>query len=164
MNERIYTINYRKLVVWLVPQLLRKARMVAWLMALVSPMVWIYNQLLGLRKIILYKLTITPQVVYLEKMLNDRYDTSDRRIYINDGQEYTSLPVFQREEAKPVFMFRKTEEGVLQTLLYTKSETAQFTYDFIIHIPVFVSFDVNELTALVNSYKLAGKSYKIQIH
>jgi hypothetical protein len=164
MNVKRYDINYTRLVKQRIPVQISLPKLTALALSFAVPFVYTHTMLTNFRNLILYKLTITPQVVYLEKLLNDRYDTIERRIYIADGKEYTPTFLFKKEELKRVFLFRKSESGFLQRYLYTKNETGQFTYDFIIHIPVMVAFDMNELTALVNIYKLASKTFKIQIH
>lgn len=163
MNEKIYDINYRKLVTWLVPVPLRGVVMLSWLMALVSPFIDLYNNLIRFRDAVLYRLTITPQVVYLEKMLNDRFDIIERRIVIKDGQEFLPLFLFKKAEVKPIFFYRKSETTKPKTHLLTKGEVGAFTWDFVVFVPVLVPFDINEMIALINAYKLADKVYKIQI-
>ncbi|KAA2245483.1 hypothetical protein F0L74_05870 [Chitinophaga agrisoli] len=58
-------------------------------------------------------------------------------------------------------LHRKSEGGAV--VLYTKAETTAFNVDFIVNVPIAVSFDMNELTAFVNSYKLASKTFKVKI-
>jgi hypothetical protein len=163
INIKRYTIDYVKYVTQRIPARIRFDEVIAYALVLVSPVVQLYNSLLLFRDLMLYKLTITPQVVYLEKMLNDRYDNIERRIYVTDGKEYSSIFVYTKSEGKPNFIFTKAETGVLQTFLYLKNETGQFTFDFVVHVPVLVDFDINEMTSLVNAYKLASKSFKIKI-
>ena len=164
VNTKRYDINYTKAVTQRIPVPIQKDRTTAWLLVLVTPIVFIYNLLLSFRALIIYKLTITPQVCYLEKMLNDRYDTIDRRIYIADGKEYNPIFIYRKVEVKPAFFFRKSESTALKQILYLKNETGSFTFDFVIHIPVEVLFDQNELVALVRTYKLPAITFKIQIH
>lgn len=109
----------------------------------------------------LYRLSITPQVCYLEKALNDRYDVIERRIYITDGVELSGLPLFLKVENKPTVFSRKSEGN--EQVLYTKAETAYFSADFVINVPVTVPFDISEITAFVNGYKLASKTFKVRI-
>lgn len=163
VNVKRYDINYTKVVNQRIPEDLRKPILTALMMVFASPFINIYNLLMSFRTNVIYKLTITPQVVYLEKMLNDRYDTSERRITITDGKTYNSIFLFKKTESKPVFLFLKSEVGFLKTFLFQKNETGQFTWDFIVNVPVAVSFNTNELIALVNTYKLASKTYKIKI-
>lgn len=163
VNVKRYIINYTKLVHERIPDELSHPLFTALALVLVTPFVLVYNSLLTFRIQLLYKLSITPQVVFLEKMLNDRYDTTARRIYIRDGKEYNPIYLFQKSEFKPTFLFQKTETTPLKIHMFLKNETGQYTYDFIVYVPAVVAFDMNELMALVNIYKLAAKSCKVQI-
>ena len=163
INVKRYIINYAKFVTERIAEQLRFEDVIAFVSVCISQVVTIYNDLLLFRDNILYKLSITPQVCYLEKMLNDRYDDIERRITIVDGKEYLPIFLYQKAESKPTFLFLKSEVGFLKTLLYLKQETGQFTFDFVINIPVAVLFNQPELIALVNTYKLAAMTYKIKI-
>src|SRR5512146_2197103 len=109
MNERIYDIAYKKLVNSLVPQVLRKPKMVALLYALVNPVVYVYNLFLINRRSNLYRLMITPQVCYVEMELNDKYNSSARRIKITRPKSYNPLFLYKKIENKPVFLYKKNE-------------------------------------------------------
>jgi hypothetical protein len=163
VGNNLYNINYRKWVTWLIPVPLRGGKMLAWCMALVGPVIAMYNQLLLFRDACIYKLTITPQVVFLEKALNDRYDQIARRIFITDLVEYEPIYLYLKAESKAHFFYRKSEAAATKTYLYTRAETGKFGVDFIINIPVAVSFDAAELKAFVSTYKLASKIFKVKI-
>lgn len=161
-NVKRYDINYTKLVNQRIPEPLRTSESIAWLVLLASPFISLYGKVISFRQSTLYKLGITPQVVYLEKMLNDRYDATLRRIYILDGQEYNPLYIYTQLELKPVWLYTKSEVGKPRVDLFTAGEVGQFTFDFVVYVPVAISFDVNEMSSLLNTYKLAGKIYDIQ--
>jgi hypothetical protein len=163
VNVKRYVIDYVKYVTRGIPETFQLPIVVSLVLVISAPVVLVYNLLLAFRNQILYKLMITPQVVYLEKMLNDRYDTEERRITITDAKEYNAVFIFKKIELKPVFLFLKSEVGFLSTFFYLKNETGQFTWDFIVNVPVLVDFNMNELTALVNTYKLPAKTFKIKI-
>lgn len=160
INVKRYVIDYVKLVTQRVPIDLRFDDLMAYLMALVGPLVYLYNKLLAFRDSIIYKLTITPQVAYLEKMLNDRYDNALRRIYIEDGESTNAIPLYTKAELQPVILYTKGENQPIS--LYTKGEAGQFTFDFVVWVPLGLTFDETEMTALVNTYKLVSKFFKIQ--
>jgi hypothetical protein len=161
MASNIYTVNWNKLAIWFIPQALRKTKTLCFIQALVSPVNDLHTRFLYYRQNTIYNLGISPQVCYLQKALNDRYDVALRRIKIVDGVEYDAIPLFLKVENKPVKLYRKSE-GIPQ-VLYTKAETALFSVDFIVQVPSDVVFDLAEMTAFVNSYKLASKVFKIQI-
>lgn len=159
-DKKIYDVDFMKLAEWLIPSMLRMPRLLAFVTALVTPVADLYSRLLVLKSTIEYRLTITPQVCYMEKALNDRWDVSLKRIRIVDAIEYSAIPFFLKIENKPVTFHLKSEAQPV--VMYSKGETAQFTVDFIVEVPYDVAFDMAEMRAVVDSYKLAGKTYKIQ--
>ena len=162
MNIRIFDINFKKLVTWLVPPILRTPTVLAILYALVAPVIYVYNLFLVNRRSNLYRLMITPQVVYVESALNDKYDSTERRIKIIRPKSYEPIFLYKRIENKPVYLFRKVESKAI-TWLYLKGESTKFQYDFIVRVPFQVSFDVNEMSAVIDNYILPDKIYKISI-
>lgn len=160
-NSNIYDVNWEKITTWLLAPATRRQRMLALAKALTSPINDIHTRFGFYRVNVLYRLGITPQVCHLERALNDRYDVMDRRIYISDGVEMDALPLFLKAESKPVKLYKKSE--AIHQVLYTKSETSIFSADFIVNIPITVPFDIAELIAFVNSYKLASKTFKVKL-
>jgi hypothetical protein len=163
MNERIFDINYKKLTTWLVPQVLRKSGTMALLNALVSPVVYVYNLFLINRRYNLYKLMITPQVCYVEMALNDKYDSSNRKIKIVQPKRKDPLFLYKKLESKPVYLFTKGEATKPKTWLYQKGEASAFQFDFIVEVPATVSFNMTEMSAVIDNYILPDKVYKISI-
>jgi hypothetical protein len=161
INVKRYDIDYTKVVTERVPQELQVPEHVNWVYRLVSPIVYIYNQLNLFRASLLYKISITPQVCYLEKMLNDRYDSILRRIRVIDGVQKELKYIYVRAELKPIYIYRKSE-GKPPKYFYLKGETSDESFDFLVTVPVAISFNLNEMRSLLNTYKLAGKYYSIQ--
>lgn len=170
-NEKIYKIDFGKLVIWLTPVILRKERMIAWLHALITPIIYLYDKFLGFREDTNYWLHINGQVCYLEKMLNDKYDRDSRRIYIDKGKNYEPVFIYQEPEADaPLFTFLEAEENETPPYLYVDNETTSSNCDFIIMVPVELRpDDVNklnkkelELNTLVSMYALPDKVHSIQ--
>lgn len=104
---------------------------------------------------------ITPQVCYLERLLNDRYDSELRRIKIDDGIFHLPIYIYQEDEIKPVYLF--TEDENKPVYLYTDGEAGEVLDDFVVLVPVDIIFDMNEMKSLLNIYKLAGTKYTIQL-
>lgn len=68
MNK--YTIlKWEKLLLWLIPPILRKKTHVDWLDVLLTPLHSLYED-------ILYKMQHTGQVIYLEKVLNEAFNVT----------------------------------------------------------------------------------------
>lgn len=164
ININRYIINYTRLVTERLPDVeIRTAEMLAYCLVLVGPFVTVYNSLLTFRQFLQYKLSITPQVCYLEKMLNDQYDNTERRIYIDDATLVEGIFIFQEEEEEPLFIFTEAEVTKPKTFLFTEGETSGAGLnDFIVYYPAGLLFNMNELVSLVNQYKLASKKFTVQ--
>lgn len=161
INTNIFTVNWNRLVNWLTPVPLRKPKMTAMLITVAKPVKDLYSDFLGYRDFTNYWLNINPQVCFMQKALNDRWDIADRRIRIVDAIEYNASPLFLKAENKPSRLFTKAEG--IPKVLYTKAETAAFTVDFIVKVPADVVFDMSEMRAFVEAMKLASKTFQIKI-
>ncbi|MCZ2393426.1 MAG: hypothetical protein LC105_06200 [Chitinophagales bacterium] len=155
-----FDIDYSKLTQLLLPIRLRKPLWAEFLNALTKPLRSVYTAFKDNRKSNLYRLHITSQVVYLKKLLNDKYDSIKRGIEIVDGVSFDVTYLFQEEEDKPVYLF--TEDENQPVILYKETETYINSADFIIEIPSGVSYNEKELEELVNRYKLANKTFDIK--
>jgi len=163
MNVNIYDINFKNLVDWLVPKVLHKPRLLAFVSGLVTPVAFLYSQFKTNRDNNLYKLLITPQVCYMEMALNNKYDKDDRRIRIVRAKTYEGLPMYQKIENKPVYLYRKNETATPDNRLYLKGEASANQYDFIVKVPATIVFDLMDMRAVINSYMLPEKFYMISI-
>lgn len=163
-SNATYNIDIKKLVLQLLPQIYRQPKHVAWLQALVQPLITLYALFNAFRNSTLYQLSITPQVCYLEKMLNDKYDVALRRIYIDEPPEIEGVPLYQEVEVKPQVLFTEAEVVDDEFVLYQESESEIFSVDFIVVVPLALepTIDLNELTAILDAYKLTTKTYKVQ--
>ncbi len=160
MNVNIYNIDYSKLIGWLTPQELRKNKLRRLLNIMVAPVVVVYQLFLLYRTAKLYQLKITPQKCYLELLLNNRYDFTLRRIYIDDGVDRPPFYIFQNAELKPKFIRQRSEN--LPARIYTSGESGSIADDFIVFVPLGLVFEEPEMTSLIKVYKLAGTKFKIQ--
>lgn len=142
------------------PKPLRKGTVLAFLNAYVTPLVFTYQSFLKFRKAKLYQLMITPQVCYLERLLRDRFDFTLRRIEIEDAIWHSPWYLYQEAELKPEYLFIESENQPV--FLYTDNEAGSIKDDFVVLVPQDIVFDDNEMRSIINSYRLAGKRYKIE--
>lgn len=166
-NDSRYDVNWMKMGRWQTPFKWRKPDHLALLSAVLLPINSLHQRFTYFRNFINYRLSITPQVVYLEKLLNDRFDPEFRRIRIIKPVPKNPLVLFLKAEQKPKKLGVKPRGGLFEDTgpwkLFTKSETLMFTVDFIVQVPILVSFDMNELTAYLDIDVLPSKVYKVQI-
>jgi hypothetical protein len=145
-----------------IPIRLKNELLLAFIEVTKNVIVKLYNQFYDHFNLVKYDLTFTAQVISLEHLLNDYYDNTLRRIYIDDELDEINI-----------FLFNKSEDNE-DTYLFNKSENQESIYifndaelknikDFIIYIPSDVIYSVNQLTRLVDTYKSPGKQYSIEI-
>lgn len=162
--SNIFSIDYKKLIVLLLPTMLRKPILFALLKSATKPVVSLYDTFSSNRSRNLYEVEQNGQVCYMRKMLNDNFDRDQRRIYISDGESSEWVFLFQKSTfnsqggKQPVWV--SNEEPVLVPRQGSVSAAGS---DFVVNIPVALrgAADENRITALVNYYKLASKRYII---
>lgn len=162
-TDSIYRLSMRRLVVLLLPIWLRVPSVVAILQAATAPLQRHLRELRDCRNTTTYRLTHNGQTCKLRGMLNDEFDREMRRIVVRDAEADASLAVrvFLRTEQRPKFTNSRQVE--INTILNRRGYTGSTGTDFVIEIPaeVLKAIDVKRLAAMVNSYKLAGRRWKI---
>lgn len=160
-DKPIYIINWQKLVVWLIPTPLRQPRLMAWIQALAAPIGDVYLKFIALKNYADYELSITPQVCFLQKMLNDKWDSDLRRIRIVKPVIKSPLILYLKSENKRQLLFLKSENKPV--ILYKKIESEAFIVDFIVEVPGDVIFDRYEMSARLENKILPSKIFDIKI-
>lgn len=155
-----FNIDFFKLIIWLIPKRLRKTNVTIIFQACIFPLLYVHDRLIKYRDAKLYELKITSQVCYLERLLNDRYDYTQRRIYITDAAWHLPLFLYQEDELKPVFLFKETETKPVP--LFTEGESGAVLNDFVVMVPASVSYSEIEMRSLIDRFKLFGTKYTIQ--
>jgi hypothetical protein len=98
MNK--YTIlKWEKLLLWLIPPILRKKTHVDWLNVLLTPIQTIYEETL-------YKMQHTGQVIYLEKVLNETFNpTKTYDPNLSTEQKRLKGLIYIDESIKPTLQY-----------------------------------------------------------
>ena len=107
-----------------------------------------------------YEMSITPQVCYIEKALNDYYGLSgNKRIYIVDPHSQMGSFFFRATDKKD-FHF------AIGTFFVDDNRYSSYDTDFIVVIPVIQWAPVvqksNAMSALVEKYKMVGKQFLVK--
>ena len=168
-----YRIDLTKLVVQLLPPILRSKFLIALLKALILPLAFIYGKLMEHRDNVSEKLDITANVIYLEKILNDAFFLSDLQIYIETQEEdLTNYWHVKHEDAPCKYLHKDSKTGVI--LKY--KEESSYKDSFVVWVPTFLctSLDSNEdkykgknltrIKELLSFYKPAGRTYSIKLY
>lgn len=112
-----------------------------------------------------YELQFNGQVIYLEHLLNDRFDPELRRIYINSEEQLQKVFIHNILESIPLeeenYIYNQTDiEDATDTHLYNEVEYS-LDNDFTIFLPEGLIYNELELRSVVDSYKLAAKRYNL---
>jgi len=180
--SKIFDIDYKRLIVLLLPTFLRKPILFALLKALVQPIIVLYDDFKKNRDENLYKATINSQVCYLRKMLNDKFDFDERRIYLTEGNASTWTFAYKQDLFNAIDIKQPlwagfaddTITGIRKTLIFNTNNTGikmisrqgaigTSGLDFIVKVPLSMRgiIDENRLISQVNYYKLLSKRYAI---
>jgi len=154
MLNKIFNINYLKLVVLLTPPDIRKSRLLALLMALINPVRSLYGSFTNNRANNLYKLAQNGQVCYLQKALNDSFDPELRRIFIDAGSRFERQYIYTSGEQQPNYLGK--------IYLQPNSSFADTGVDFKVIVPQSFDLKNHQMKALIDFYKLASKRYTIE--
>ena len=160
MNSIILT-DFKRLAVILLPVRLRRRVISAFMSVLSLPFSFIKRALKEFADQKTEELKITGQTCKLQKLLNDTFDTEQRRIRLVDSMqiELPMVYVFPRGADNVLFVGGKDNPVLIQT---RDSNTAVPT-DFYVIVPKQLGlFENVRLKALVNTYKLAAKRWRIK--
>ena len=151
----LFDINFKKIGIGFLPIDLRQPKNIAYVLALLEPVEWLYYKWLQKRDFDWYRLKHTGQVCKLRKVLNDNLDPSLRRIYIGEGTAFPREYIYTQAENKPKFL------GTFY--IKSQNEYENTGVDFIVFVPQeIINSTISELKYLLKYYKLAGKRYMIQ--
>ncbi|MBA4196593.1 MAG: hypothetical protein C0459_03470 [Chitinophaga sp.] len=150
----MFSIDYDKFLLQLLPSFLRTPKRVSYLKTLLSASKQLYQKFIIYATQKNYELEHNGQRYSIENVLNDRFDPIQRRIYNSDGFNKDRIYIYGTIENKPLF---------LPKYIYGSDDYNDTGIDFIVWIPnaiVLSADDVLELNALVKKYKLDGKRFK----
>jgi hypothetical protein len=154
-----YRIDFPRLVRSLLPTVLRKPRLLAWLASHTAPLESVYQDLLNYRLTSLQELSYNGQTAMLEKALNDKLDANLRRIYIRNTTIFLQ-PLyinFKREQQTKKYTHGKGKG--LPLYPHNKKEI-QAQVGFIVYAPGLNAKDY-PLNKLIQRYKIALVTYRI---
>ena len=159
-----YYINFEYLVKENTPQILNNCKgYVKWLIILILPLIKVHVKLIQVIEKIVYDLPFTGQVCSLERLLNNKYDYTLRRIFIEDALLHTPIYLYTDVEGTVIDLYTDNENAAVT--IFTDGEIAgQASNHFIIYVPIGLSFDSFEMRKLVLQKRLLGKKFKIQTY
>lgn len=159
MTKNYYNISFSRLVISLLPSLLRQKTIVAFVDVMVRPLAIILRQFdVYTRGIDTY---VNSQVCYMEAMINNAYDYYDRRIVIRDLPiNYNDFFLFDEATNNAILL---NDDSALSSWV-DEGQIGTTIPDFEIVFPKGFNLSQNEIKRLnqtLNNHKLASKKYRI---
>ncbi len=161
-------VNFKEVFKYLIPTPLRGNRFVAWIGALLEPLQTVNGYFSTWGATVRYYLRFNGQVIYLEHLLNDQFDDTLRRVYIDDpsGQQIFTPYVFnQVEQQPPLYLYTVADaKPLLENIVLRNTMELVVTDDFIVHVPagIFDSTIQIQMSRLIDKYRIACKRYSFQ--
>lgn len=158
-------LNIIGVVKSLIPTKIRNQKQVSWLESLLQPLQSINFQFHLYGKKTRYDLSFNGQVVYLEHVLNDAYDTVLRRIYIKDSTliAFNNFHIYYIAENQPTTEYVYFDsENVAEPYILAEADVIDYV-EFEVWIPqnILTNLTIPYINSLINKYKIAGKRYKL---
>lgn len=141
------------------PPILRQSVLLSLLLALVSPLVMLYEAFSAYRRSVNRQLSYNAFVIYLEKFLNDLYN-NEYYIFIEDVRGEATLFMARKEENKPKDYFSLVSEG---KPVYV-ADTDRLVGSFIVWVPNALADETPTISRWVEYYKFAGTTFEIQLY
>lgn len=156
--------DINKTILWLLPTPLRLRRQWAWLKVLIYPISTAYQVFLNYRDQQLYESYLTGQTIQLQRLLNDRFDNSLRRIVIIHSSD-SDIPLYLDQENQPaqdLNLYLDEESQPDTVILYLDGEPgASLLVDFRVIAPISLTNAQIEIENLVRQYALVDKTFDV---
>lgn len=155
-----YNFNFRTLIGWLLPSFMRKTRMIAWLYAVVKVLRDLHATFIAFGGQKFDEIKYNGQTIKLRNLLVSTYGAG---ITITNNIN-TNVDIYLAYEANDPQNEHAFEAGSSGNGFVFEADTIPLGQaDFTINIPAAITYDEDELRALVNKYKLYGKTFDIAI-
>lgn len=170
MKDQLFSINFKRLVLWWLPTFRRKQVTLNYLWCLIFPIEGLYIEFLRIRKQNLIKMNFNFQKFSMERRLNDAFDVLERRIRIINAVQYEGVYLYTEAETSPGSPGYYSDDQT-NTMKWLKDEKPIYLrtqgeldseYDFIVMIPD-TNINMHQLRAEIDFYKLISKRYQIEI-
>lgn len=171
----MFNFNFHTLILlWMSPEE-RYPMREAWYRVFLEGVRLLYEDFRSWRTTAIRHASATGQVMWLERMLNLRFygvsawktlaePTAGGRIWIdNTASAIPSTYIYADSEQQTPLYIHAHSEGEPPVYIYAQSEYSS-QYDFIVMVPSSLTFDQDEMTALVEEYKIGGVRFIIQTY
>jgi hypothetical protein len=138
----------------LVPHRHRQPRFIAWVKVFLAYLASVKEALYLRWDETVLDASMTPQIIYLEHILNIIFERTD--IFIDEGSALGPWIFRNTETPDPEFCMDQADSFVFN------NQEAVWV-DFTVNIPAAVESQTSRIAAIVHKYKLPGKLFIIQI-
>src|SRR5579872_6770183 len=160
--ETIYSFDLSKYVRRLTPPRLRNKFNLSWYETLLSGIDYSQDKFNSYKDLVLKELSYNGTTLQMERMLNDYFDPSSRRITITESATTTNYLFLESEGQAPKYLFTESETGATKTYFFNEGENISTgAFDFIVNAPLSVTGSTDQMKAQILKYKLAGVTYNI---
>ncbi len=160
----MFNIDFQDIIRKLLPAALRSSNLKDVLNALIKPLKNLNTTFKSWKDGVDYDLQFNGQTMYLQRVLNDQFDTVLRRIYIEDTSIINNVYVANKSEGSvTLYLANKSETSAPVVYLENLSEQVNQIH-FKVRVPAALVFSSIQMRALVDKYKIAGKNYTIQTY
>jgi hypothetical protein len=128
---------------------------------LVYPLIESWEEYLRWRLEIVFLTNVSSQTASIQGVLNKKFDSSFKRISIDDGAFDPLIYVpLNASEGSVIYLPLDSSEGTELMVPIDQFERVD-EYDFIVNVPLSLSVNETKIKGTVKSQKLAGKTFKI---
>lgn len=157
-----YSFNISKLLELLLAKMFHKPLHLKWLSSGLKPLKTTYSVLMALRAQKLAEATINSSVNRLTTALNDHFETDEIYLvhqldYVDGAYEYLATDIHYEE-----FDYTDSEKHSPADYDYFSDEYDP-DYDFIVRVPDYLTYRINEIKAFVAKFTMAGRRFNIEI-
>lgn len=169
-----YKVDFSKLVVYLLPPVLRSKFLLSLLWVMIEPIRYLYNRFIVLKDGVDSCLSIGCNVQYIEKIINDTFFLKNRQIYIDTPEERKrGAYIYMRNELNDLKIYMKGE-GV--NLFLVNTDEYPVPVNFIVNVPTFLCTSTDDscdryhgvnkkiIEEILNQYKPAGRTSSIELY
>lgn len=159
-----YHFDIDKWIIHLLPPVLRKASIYAFLRCMLYPVKQLQEAFLTYKLGVDRQLTYNSFKNYLERFLNGLFFFEYNAIYITDVELEQAALAFESETEGPVFMSFQNEDPAT-ALQLSSIEPDKISGAFVVHVPAALSAaDRATVTNWVNYYKMAGTQFTVEVY
>lgn len=159
-----YHFDVDKWIIHLLPPILRKASIYAFLRSMLYPVKQLQAAFLTYKSGVDRQLTYNSFKDYLERFLNGLFFFEYNAIYITEVETEGVYLAYQSESMYPVYMSYQWEDPAT-ALQISSLDPNRKTGIFIVHVPAALSVaDRATVTNWVNYYKMAGTQFTLEAY